>query len=410
MTDPRSAWTIPALLLVLTPAVSGQKILKDQTALLRQSPKHFVTVVQTDTKNHTVELQVEGKKGTETLTVEPDAEVKIHGTWGRLDQLVAGDRAWVWMHKAKKGHRARIFVIADEISEQEIHGLPYEVTGADAAKKRVFLRRKYGKETKTRELDLDASITVATQGDLIVFSPTGGGSALQPKIEVKPGDRVYIQTAGGKIRLLLSPDVAAELRHKQELVRRADLRGGGLPTSVAANHPFAGEIEVMVDHEAMRWARHQQPGVEVTLMLDKPVKGVLRHVEGWHEKTRLRIATRGPDLADIRPGDRIRIKVPEPPPEVLDSELPVGIGRAKGRDKRIEWFLANTYCSCSIAGDGCTGMFYTLASCNPTRCGMPKRIKTLVGDLIDKGMKDKDILAELRKTRGPMCLKPHLLR
>ena len=56
-------------------------------------------------------------------------------------------------------------MIADEISEQEIHGLPYEVTGADAAKKRGFLRRKYGRETKT--LDLDASITVATQGDLI---------------------------------------------------------------------------------------------------------------------------------------------------------------------------------------------------------------------------------------------------
>jgi hypothetical protein len=64
MTDPRSTWTIPALLLVLTPAVSGQKVLKDQTALLRQSPNHFATVVQTDTKNHMVELQVEGKKGT----------------------------------------------------------------------------------------------------------------------------------------------------------------------------------------------------------------------------------------------------------------------------------------------------------------------------------------------------------
>ena len=49
---------------VLTPAVSGQKVLKDQTALLRQSPNHFATVVQTDTKNHMVELQVEGKKGT----------------------------------------------------------------------------------------------------------------------------------------------------------------------------------------------------------------------------------------------------------------------------------------------------------------------------------------------------------
>ena len=159
----------------------------------------------------------------------------------------------------------------------------------------------------------------------------------------------------------------------------------------------------MVDHVAMRWARFQQPGARVTLALDKPLAGVLRHVEAWHERTRLRIVARGPDLANVRVGDRIRVKVKEPPLEFLNSGLPVDLGRTEGRAARIEWFLANTYCSCSIDGDGCTGMFYTLASCNTTRCGMPKRIRTFVGERIDKGMQDPAILAELRQTHGPLC-------
>ena len=60
----------------------------------------------------TVEFRIEGKSDTRTFGLTPGAEVKIHGSWGRLDQLVTGDRAWIWMHKARKGEPSRIFVIA----------------------------------------------------------------------------------------------------------------------------------------------------------------------------------------------------------------------------------------------------------------------------------------------------------
>ena len=110
-------------------------------------------------------------------------------------------------------------------------------------------------------------------------------------------------------------------------------------------------------------------------------------------------------------GTRVRVWVTPPALHRANkSDLPVGIGRARGQSERIAWFFANTYCSCSIMGDGCTGMFYTLASCHQTRCGMPKRIRTFVGERIDKGMTDAEILGELRKSRGPLCLKSHLLR
>ncbi len=132
--------TLPAILLMLAVDAGAQKPMKDRTVLLRQSPKHFVTVVRTDSAARTVELRIEGKNDTRTFGLTPDAEVKIHGSWGRLDQLVIGDRAWIWMHKGKQGEPGRIFVIADELSEQQIHGLPYEVITVDPTGRKLELR------------------------------------------------------------------------------------------------------------------------------------------------------------------------------------------------------------------------------------------------------------------------------
>ena len=80
------------------------------------------------------------------------------------------------------------------------------------------------------------------------------------------------------------------------------------------------------------------------------------------------------------------------------------------KEERIEWFLASTYCSCKIAGDRCTGMFYTLASCNVNACGMPNKIRSQVGGMIDEGLKDEAIWKKLRELRGSNVMQPHLLR
>jgi hypothetical protein len=49
--------------------------------------------------------------------------------------------------------------------------------------------------------------------------------------------------------------------------------------------------------------------------------------------------------------------------------------RPRAREERIEWFLASIYCTCPVAGDICTGDFYTLASCNGNGCLMPKTMR-----------------------------------
>jgi hypothetical protein len=62
-----------------------------------------------------------------------------------------------------------------------------------------------------------------------------------------------------------------------------------------------------------------------------------------------------------------------------------------------------------VGGNGCTGMFYTLASCNVHACGMPNAMRAMIGDLIDKGLTDKQIWDELKKSNGPAMLRPHLV-
>jgi hypothetical protein len=62
-----------------------------------------------------------------------------------------------------------------------------------------------------------------------------------------------------------------------------------------------------------------------------------------------------------------------------------------------------------VSGNVCTGHFYTLASCNPNGCGMPRAMRRDVGEMIDKGMSDRQIFEALLKEHGPDLLRPHLL-
>ena len=62
-----------------------------------------------------------------------------------------------------------------------------------------------------------------------------------------------------------------------------------------------------------------------------------------------------------------------------------------------------------MGGDGCTGHFYTLASCNPNGCGMPNHMRKILAGKIDKGLTDRQIFEQLFKEHGPPLLRAHLL-
>ena len=50
-----------------------------------------------DAKARTVTLLMDGEKVAKVWPVEPDAEIKVMGWWGRLEQLKVGNRVWVWL-------------------------------------------------------------------------------------------------------------------------------------------------------------------------------------------------------------------------------------------------------------------------------------------------------------------------
>ncbi|HUG90125.1 MAG TPA: hypothetical protein VML55_04780, partial [Planctomycetaceae bacterium] len=216
--------------------------------------------------------------------------------------------------------------------------------------------------------------------------------------------------AGETVRLLLDQESLEHLRGQQRGRLRQDWREKGLPGTVTVLHPLGGEMEVLLDHEAIRWGRFLKPGDEVRLKTAEPIVAVVRHVRPWRERTLVRLVVSGWDQTDLTSGQRIALSVPELPQDVQESALPPDLDRPRSKEERIEWFLSTVYCTCSIGGDGCTGMFYTQSSCNVNACGMPNVISKRVAGLIDQELTDRQILEKLAQDRGELLLKPHLLK
>lgn len=315
-------------------AQPNSKPVAGKADVLRAVPKKFATLVKAH-GNAKVDLLLEGDKEATTWSINPDAEIKIHGWWGRLDQLKEKQRLWVWFDVDRSKKPVSILMIADLDSEKDIHN--------------------------------------QHRGEAVT------------KFE--------------------------KARAKQRDYLRGLWREKGLPGSVLFTHKLSGEMEVMLDHEAMRWGRYLKNGDKVTLKADGDIKATVKLVRPWRERTQIRLVTNsGHDQTGLKPGQRIHLRVPEPPKEVQASDLPTDLDRITEREARMEWFLASIYCTCKVPGDRCTGMFYSLASCNVNSCGMPRKMSTRIGKLMDEGKSDKEILAILKKERGSELLKPHLLK
>ena len=153
----------------------------------------------------------------------------------------------------------------------------------------------------------------------------------------------------------------------------------------------AGEADVMLDHEAMRWGRSLRPGDKVSLAADPPIPAVVKEVRPWRERTQVRLVINGVDIAELTAGQRTALKMTPPPKEVQESDYPPDLGRKRTKEERVEWFLASIYCTCKVGGDICTGDFYTLVELQPERLRGPERHPQADQAMIDKGLDDKQI-------------------
>ena len=75
-----------------------------------------------DVEKRQVTLLIEGEKVPKVWPLTPDAELKVAGWWGRLDQFHVGDRVWAWLKLDRAKQPVAVLLLADEISEQDLRG------------------------------------------------------------------------------------------------------------------------------------------------------------------------------------------------------------------------------------------------------------------------------------------------
>jgi hypothetical protein len=306
---------------------------------LRLLPKPFALLKAVDPQARTVTLLADGEATAKMWAVEPDAELKVGGWWGRLEQFHPGDRVWAWLKLDRQRKPVTVAMLADALSEFDLHG------------------------------------------------------SLGPKAGSPPA---------------FTPEQVDQRRAEQKAWLRARWVREGLPGTLTFNHIFSGELEVMLDHEGMRWGRSLARGDAVQLTADPPIQGMVKAVCPWRERTLVRLVVGELQAADLRLGQRLGLKMAPPKGDVLEGPYPPDLDRPRSKAERVEWFLASVYCPCGVGNNTCTGDFYTLASCNPNGCGMPNYMRQEVGRLLDKGLTDRQVFDELRKTHGPLLLRPHL--
>ena len=358
---------------------------------LRAVPKRFATVRAINLDRHEITLLTDGEADAKTWTIEPDAEVKRFGWWGRLEQFQVGDRVWAWFKIDRRKEPEAISMLCDEPTEEELHGDGVAVVAREPGT--IVLHPAKGPD---RSLKL-AAVEIF-QGDKSVAAQ-----------ELAVGSKVFIQSAGDRARLVL--DSAAFERHlaEQQKYLRERWVADGLPGTITFLHIFSGEMELMLDHEAIRWGRSLKPGDEVRLTARSNVAAVVKDVRAWRERTQLRLVVNGLDQAEWKVGQRLACRMAAPSAEVDESPTPPDLGRPRSPADRVEWFLASIYCDCKIGGDTCTGQFFTLASCNPNSCGMPNQMREMFREMIGRGLTDQQIFAELIKMHGHDFLRPHLV-
>jgi hypothetical protein len=135
---------------------------------LRSVPKHFATLQAVDRERNQVTLLIEGETLAKVWPLTPDAEVKVCGWWGQLDQFTLGDRVWVWFQTDRKKQAVAVAMLADELSEQDMHGPGVTLVSSEddtVTVKPVKGANRTLKAMGAKELPLNKPVYVQSQGD-----------------------------------------------------------------------------------------------------------------------------------------------------------------------------------------------------------------------------------------------------
>ena len=138
---------------------------------------------------------------------------------GRLDQLSAGDRVWVWFSVDRKQQPTGILMLADEISEQDIHGPGVKV-------------KDFVTPIKPEKGAPPATITLQpVKGPSRVLTLPSPGAVIEKAL--------YVQSAGNRARVLMTPEEFEKGRDQQKAWLRKVWTKEGLPGTVALGFAYA---------------------------------------------------------------------------------------------------------------------------------------------------------------------------
>jgi hypothetical protein len=225
--------------------------------------------------------------------------LRCNGWWARLDQFTVGDRIWAWFEKDGDDQPAKVALLADELSEQNLYA-PFQVKGVNVL--------GAGDDNVTLETAKDGKALVRTVklGKADLFR----SGATAPHGSLKTGEAVHVQTTGEDARLILD----GEAFEKRRAAQMADLRrrwaDEGLPGTLIFIHPERREIELMLDHEASQWGRTIQIGDQATIQADVQVPAVVRRIRPWRERTQLLLGLDQPELPEWNEGKRLKLVWP----------------------------------------------------------------------------------------------------
>src|SRR5262249_32669796 len=159
--------------------------------------------------------------------------------WGRPEQLRPGDRVWAWFQLDRRKQPVAVFMLSDEPSEQDIHGGGLTVT-ARAADGGTL--KPAGRQTPTPSVAGAAVNPVGADGGFSGNAKAGAPTQF-PAEALRPGTKVFVQTAAGRARLVFDAAgfEAARARQRAWLADRWAVEG--LPGWVSVSHPLSGEMD-----------------------------------------------------------------------------------------------------------------------------------------------------------------------
>jgi hypothetical protein len=361
--------------------------------------RHFGILKAVDAEQRRITLLVDGESEPKEWSLSPGAELRCAGCWSRLDQFQIGDRVWAWFEIDREKHPVAVTLLADEISEQDLYA-PVRVTSINIP--------ATGQGTVTLESSRAGKQTTRTVN--LAKAEFYRGNTQAPLGGLQVGEQVNVQTTGEDARLILDPATFESRRAAQKAALRQRWADEGLPGTVAFAHSDRREVEVMLDHEAMRWGRSLQPGENVVLRAAKPIHATVRQIRPWRERTQILLGVDSDDASPLSASQRVFLRLDVPPRAADDDQAPTGLGKSQTTPERVAWIMSGTYCTCGMH-DACAGHLYTLGACisdGPDPCGLAKRTRKELAEKIDAGFSDRQIFDDLLKERGPKLLRPHM--